>query len=112
MVAGKDAARPGEGKNSWLTGTAAWNWITITQHILGVKPAYNGLQIDPCIPSSLKSYTIKRQFRGATYTINVKNPEGLQHGNVHLTIDGKQIAGNIVPMMVGEHTVDAIISLK
>ena len=53
MVAGKDAARPGEGKNSWLTGTAAWNWLTITQYILGIKPTYEGLEIDPCIPSTV-----------------------------------------------------------
>ena len=57
MVAGKDAAKPGEGKNSWLTGTAAWNWYTITQFILGIKPTYDGLEIDPCIPSTLKEYS-------------------------------------------------------
>ncbi len=109
MVAGKDAARPGEGKNSWLTGTAAWNWITITQHILGVKPEYNGLMIDPCIPSTLKAYTVKRQFRGAVYTINVNNPEGLEHGKVSLVVDGEKVAGNVVPMMDGEHVVEATI---
>ncbi len=76
MVAGKDAARPGEGKNSWLTGTAAWNWITITQHILGIRPAYDGLIVDPCIPSSLREYTVKRRFRDAEYTITIKNPHG------------------------------------
>lgn len=109
MVAGKDAARPGEGKNSWLTGTAAWNWITITQHILGVKPEYNGLMIDPCIPSTLKAYTVKRQFRGAVYTINVNNPEGLEHGKVTLVVDGKEVPGNVVPMLDGEHVVEATI---
>jgi cellobiose phosphorylase len=65
MVAGKDAAKPGEGKNSWLTGTAAWNWITITQYILGIKPTYDGLEIDPCIPSTLKEYKVKRILRDA-----------------------------------------------
>ncbi|MBQ1677851.1 MAG: glycosyl transferase, partial [Bacteroidaceae bacterium] len=69
MVAGKDAAKPGEGKNSWLTGTAAWNWYTITQFILGVKPSYNGLQIEPCVPSAMKEYTVIRKYRDAEYTI-------------------------------------------
>lgn len=68
MVAGKDAARPGEGKNSWLTGTAAWNWYTITQFILGVKPTYDGILIDPCIPSTMKGYTITRSSAAQSMT--------------------------------------------
>ena len=80
MVAGKDAARPGEGKNSWLTGTAAWNWYAVTQFILGVKPDYDGLVIDPCIPSSWKGFTVRRKFRDAEYLIRVSNPHGLCKG--------------------------------
>ena len=98
MVAGKDAARPGEGKNSWLTGTAAWNWYVITQYILGIKPTYKGLVIDPCISPDLKEYTVTRKFRGATYIINVKNPNGSQHGVRELIVDGKTIAGNLIPI--------------
>ena len=67
MVAGKDAARPGEGKNSWLTGTAAWMWYTVSEFILGIQPDYEGLRIDPCLPSTAKEYTVKRRFRGALY---------------------------------------------
>ncbi|MBQ0073234.1 MAG: glycosyl transferase [Prevotella sp.] len=77
-LAGKEAAKPGEGKNSWLTGTAAWNWITITQHILGIQPEYDGLMINPCLPETMKEYTVKRKFRQAEYTIKVLNPDGKQ----------------------------------
>lgn len=62
MVAGKDAARPGEGKNSWLTGTAAWMWYAITQFILGIKPSYEGLEINPCIPAGWKGFNVKRRL--------------------------------------------------
>ena len=81
MVAGKEAAKPGEGKNSWLTGTAAWNWLAITQHILGIRPTYEGLLIDPCIPADLKEYTVKRKWRDAEYQITIKNPDGKQRAD-------------------------------
>jgi len=97
MVAGKDAARPGEGKNSWLTGTAAWNWYTITQFILGIKPGYKGLEIDPCVPSNWKGFNVHRKFRGITYNIEVKT-NGSQKGIKELWVDGNIIDGNIVPI--------------
>ncbi len=103
MVAGKDAARPGEGKNSWLTGTAAWNWYTITQFILGIKPTYNGLLIDPCLPETAREYSVCRKFRGAEYLITVKNPQGVQKGVKSITLDGKPIDGNIIPCIQGQH---------
>lgn len=106
MVAGKDAARPGEGKNSWLTGTAAWNYYTITQFILGIKPAYNGLLVNPCIPASWKGFEVKRIFRGAEFDITVKNPAGVCKGVKQITVDGKAIDGNIVPFAEGKHTVE------
>ena len=81
MVAGKEAAKPGEGKNSWLTGTAAWNWLTISQHILGIRPTYEGLLVAPCIPSDLKEYTVKRKWRDAEYVITVKNPHGKERAD-------------------------------
>ncbi|MBO4362708.1 MAG: glycosyl transferase [Paludibacteraceae bacterium] len=79
MVAGKEAAKPGEGKNSWLTGTAAWNWLTVSQYILGIRPTYEGLEVNPCIPSDLKEYKVTRKWRDAEYVITVKNPNGHQH---------------------------------
>ena len=81
MVAGKEAAKPGEGKNSWLTGTAAWNWLAITQHILGIRPSYDGLWIAPCIPADLKEFTVRRKWRDAEYIITVRNPQGKQRAD-------------------------------
>jgi len=78
MIAGKDAFKPGEAKNSWLTGTAAWNFYAVSQYILGIRPAYDGLVVDPCIPGEWKEFSIQRKFRGATYNITILNPEGKQ----------------------------------
>ena len=105
MIAGKDAAKPGEAKNSWLTGTAAWNWYAITQYILGIKPAYNGLQIDPCICSEWKEYTVTRRFRGSEYEITIKNPDGVCKGIREMLLDGQPVEGNIVPHTSGRHVV-------
>lgn len=109
MVAGKDAAKPGEGKNSWLTGTAAWNWYAVTQYILGVKPTYNGLEIAPCIPTGMKEYEVKRKFRDAEYVIIVKNPDGKQHGIKEIKMNGKPIDGNIIPATPGKHIVEVLM---
>ena len=72
MVAGKDAARPGEGKNSWLTGTAAWTWKTVSEFILGIKPQYDGLLVEPCIPARYGSYRVVRRFREAEYDLTIR----------------------------------------
>ena len=106
MVAGKDAAKPGEGKNSWLTGTAAWNWYTITQFILGIKPDYKGIKIDPCLPRSNKGYKVTRKFRGATYEIEIANPNGVEKGVKELYVNGNKIDGTIVPMAKAGETVN------
>jgi cellobiose phosphorylase len=109
MVAGKDAARPGEAKNSWLTGTAAWNWYAVTQYILGIKPGYEGLEIDPCICSQWKEYTVRRRFRGAIYEITVTNPEGVCKGIKKITLDGVPVKGNMIPHACGEHKVEVVL---
>ena len=109
MVAGKDAAKPGEGKNSWLTGTAAWNWLTITQYILGIKPTYDGLEIDPCIPSTLKEYTIHRELRDASFDITIKNPNGKESGVSRLVLDGSPVEGTIVKATPGHHVVEVVM---
>ena len=109
MVAGKDAARPGEGKNSWLTGTAAWMWLTVSQYILGVKPQYDGLQIDPCLPQTAKEYTVVRKFRDAEYEIQVKNPHGRQKGVTSMTVDGQAVEGNLIPYADGKHKVEVVM---
>ena len=100
MIAGKDAFKPGEAKNSWLTGTASWNFYTISQYILGVKPDYKGLVIDPCIPQEWKSFRVTRKFRGATYEIEVVNPNGVSKGVKQIKIDNKVLeSGNLIPAM-------------
>ena len=109
MVAGKDAARPGEGKNSWLTGTAAWMWLTVSQYILGIKPDYDGLLIDPCLPSTAREYTVCRRFRGADYTIHVVNPQGVAKGVKTITLDGQAIEGNVIPFSEGNHQVEVVM---
>ena len=106
MVAGKDAARPGEGKNSWLTGTAAWMWSTVSEFILGIKPDYNGLLIDPCLPTTAKEYKVRRKFRDAVYNIHVVNPNGKEKGVKRIVVDGQPVEGTVVPYTAGEHTVE------
>ena len=105
MVAGKDAARPGEGKNSWLTGTAAWMWLTVSQYILGIKPAYDGLCIDPCLPTSATDYTVSRRFRDAFYDITI-HPNGSQKGVRAILLDGQPLQGQLVPYSPGRHKVE------
>jgi cellobiose phosphorylase len=111
MVAGKDAFRPGEAKNSWLTGTAAWNFLAISQYILGIRPDYDGLIIDPCIPKDWKGFKITRKFRGAKYFIEVTNPNGKSKGIKEVIVDGKTVASNIIPLFAKgtEHKVKVIL---
>jgi len=96
MIAGKDAYKPGEAKNSWLTGTAAWNFYAISQFILGIRTEYDGLKIDPCIPKTMKEFKVTRKFRGTTYKIQVKNPNKVSKGVKEIRLDGKLIEGNII----------------
>ena len=111
MIAGKDAFKPGEAKNSWLTGTAAWNWATISHYILGIQPDYDGLVVNPCIPKDWKEYTVNRCFRGGDYCITVKNPDGVSKGVKQLIIDGDLTQGNKIPIpRVGRvHEVEVIL---
>lgn len=98
MIAGKDARRFGEAKNSWLTGTASWNFVAISQYILGIKPEFDGLMVDPSIPKDWDGYTITRRFRGDIYRINVKNPNHVSQGVSKVIVDQKEIVGNILPL--------------
>jgi len=97
MIAGPDSARFGEAKNSWLTGTAASSFLAVSQYILGIKPDYDGLLIDPCIPKDWDGFRVRRRFRGATYDITVTNPAGVSKGVRSVTVDGKAIEGRILP---------------
>lgn len=111
MIAGKDAYCPGEAKNSWLTGTAAWNYFAVTQYILGIRPQYDGLLIDPCIPSDWKSFTVIRRFRGTTYEIKVSNRNGMMKGVKQIRIDGKSLSGNILPLIHTEKIVNVEVEM-
>ena len=97
MVAGKDAPTFGEGKNSWLTGTAAWTFTVLTQGILGIQPDYDGLRIDPCIPADVKEYKVNRLYRGTMYHITVSNPHRSQKGVKKIVIDGKEVPLGVIP---------------
>ncbi len=94
MIAGPDAPTHGEAKNSWLTGTAAWNYFAITQWILGIRTSFDGLQIAPAIPTAWKGFKARRKFRGVTYHIELERTGKGNH--VALTVDGVPIDGNIV----------------
>ena len=111
MIAGKDTPRHGQAKNSWLTGTAAWNFVAITQWILGVKPELDGLVVDPCIPSEWDGFGIQRKYRGATYRIRVNNPQKISKGVKSVTVDGEPVAGNTLPIFGDgkEHAVEVIM---
>jgi cellobiose phosphorylase len=96
MIAGKDAPTHGEAKNSWLSGTAAWNYVAITQYILGIRPAFDGLEVKPVIPSDWNGFEATRSFRGVHYEISVKR-EG-PGNDVSLEVDSQPIEGTIIPL--------------
>jgi cellobiose phosphorylase len=108
MIAGKDAVNPGEAKNSWLTGTAAWNFVTASQYLVGVKPEYDGLSVKPCLPASIPEFTVSRKCRGATYQIRVKNAGGT---TPKLTVNGKPVQGQLVPYAAPGSTVDVLCEI-
>jgi cellobiose phosphorylase len=111
MVAGKDAFKPGEAKNSWLTGTASWNFYAVTQFMLGIRPEYDGLLIDPCIPNDWKGFKALRKFRGAIYRIEVLNPNGKSKGVANVTVDGNPLKSNLIPVFKDgkEHIVKVVL---
>jgi cellobiose phosphorylase len=111
MTAGKDAGRHGQAKNSWLTGAASWNFVAISQWILGIRPAFDGLMIDPCIPPEWNGYTVTRKFRDSTYVITVKNPDHVSKGIEHIQVDGREVDGNLIPGFDDgkQHRVDVVM---
>jgi cellobiose phosphorylase len=111
MIAGKDAAKPGEAKNSWLTGCAAWTFTCVSQYILGVRADYDGLIIDPCIATDWTGFNLTRKFRGDIFNIEVKNPNKVSKGVKTLTVDGKVIPGNVIPIFGDgkEHKVEVVL---
>jgi cellobiose phosphorylase len=109
MIAGRDAPTFGEAKNSWLTGTAAWNYVAITQWILGIRPTHDGLRIAPVIPKDWPGFSATRVFRGVTYHIAVERQGA---GNtVHLSADGKLVEGDVVPAPDGPNTAVSVVAV-
>ena len=96
MIAGPEHRDFGQAKNSWLTGTASWNFVAISQHILGVRPELDGLRIDPCIPHAWKGFSVTRVFRGDTYHVTIANPRRICRGVARLRVDGATVEGNLV----------------
>lgn len=96
-VAARASFDEGAARNSWLTGTASWTFVNISQYILGIKPTLTGLSVDPCLPRELDEYTVTRRYRGTQYNIHVK-----QTGTYSLTVDGKAVEGKVIPTPAAE----------
>ncbi len=111
MVAGRDAKFHGEAKNSWLTGTAAWTFVNVSQYILGVYPTHNGLSIDPCVPKDFGDFELTRKFREGTYRIKVQNPDHVEKGIKSITVDGKAIDGCVIPYERGKEAYDVVVTM-
>lgn len=111
MIAGKDAPKHGEAKNSWLTGTAAWTFVNVSQYILGIRPSFDGLEIDPCIPSNMDGFTATRKYRNAVYYITVKNPNHVEKEVQKLIVNGKSVEGTCVKAIdnVKEYHIEVVM---
>jgi len=108
-ILGNEHPQFGLARNSWLSGTASWAYQAGVQHILGLRPEYNGLRIDPCIPAAWDGFEIVRRFRGAIYHIVVHNPDHINKGIRKLQIDGVELTGTLIPLPSGsgDHQVEA-----
>ena len=111
MVAGADAPRFGEAKNSWLTGTAAWTFVNLSQALLGIQPGYDGLIIDPCLPDKFGDFKVNRRFRDAEYHIEIRKPEGTQKGVKWIEVDGERIASNQIPLTSSKKEYHVIVQM-
>ena len=110
MIAGKDAPNFGEAKNSWLTGTAAWTFMNVSQYILGVQPTLNGLSINPCVPADFGGFNITRKFRDVTYQIKVENPNNVEKGVKELIVDGVSYPNTtVIPYDAAKKAVDVTV---
>ncbi|MGR5286293.1 GH36-type glycosyl hydrolase domain-containing protein [Vibrio maritimus] len=109
-ILGDEHEQFGLGRNAWLSGTSSWTYVAGTQWILGVRPDVDGLIIDPCIPKAWPGFKVKRQFRGATYCIEVTNPEHVSKGVTKVLVNGELIDGNKIPVLAeGEHHIDVTL---
>lgn len=111
MIAGRDAKFHGEAKNSWLTGTAAWTFVNVSQYILGVCPTHQGLAIDPCVPQGFGDFKVTRQFREGIYHIQVKHTGNAEKGVTSMTVDGMPVEGNVIPYEKGKKEYHVIVNM-
>ena len=112
MIAGRDAATHGEGKNSWLTGTAAWTFVCVSQYILGIRPEFDGLTVDPCLPPEIRSFSCVRRFRGSTYHITVENSGGAQKGSASVWVNGEAFGSSLIPVPETPADIDVRIQIR
>ncbi len=106
-VTGRASGSPGHAKNSWLTGTASWTFLSVSQYILGVQPDYDGLRLNPCLPDELPECTVRRTFRGAEYTIHIRRT-----GERSLTVNGQAASGDIIPVFPSGDQVSVELTIK
>jgi cellobiose phosphorylase len=110
-ILGDEHPQFGLARNSWLSGTASWCYQAGTQYILGVRPTYDGLLVDPCIPRAWDGFEVTRHFRGAVYQIAVRNPNHVCKGVKSMTVDGEAIEGNTIPIFEAgsTHEVEVVL---
>jgi len=108
-ILGNEHKQFGLGRNAWLSGTSSWTYQAATQYILGVKATIKGLSINPCVPKSWKEFGIKRKFRGSVYDISVKNPKGVSKGIKSISINGREIVGNVLPILPGKRHIVKVV---
>ena len=101
----------GRGRNAWLTGSAAWMAIGALQHIIGCRPEFDGLRIDPCVPRAWKRFEITRVFRGVTYRITVRNPDGVMKGVRQVRVDGVRVPGTLIPHQPGANVIQVVVEM-
>jgi cellobiose phosphorylase len=104
-ILGDEHSQFGLGRNSWLSGTSSWTYQAATRYILGILPEFDGLKINPCIPAAWDGFSVERKFRGAVYTITVKNPNHINKGVKSITVNGKPLEGLIIPVAMAGHNV-------
>lgn len=110
-ILGDEHPQFGLGRNSWLSGTASWTYQAAAQYILGIRPDYDGLRVDPCVPSAWKHFKVRRIFRGCRYEISVDNPHGVSKGIASMKVDGKIVSGNLIPLCNdrGVHRIEVVM---
>jgi len=109
FIVGKDHEDFGKARHPWLTGTATWFYTAVTKSILGIQPTYDGLEINPCIPSDWNGFEVTRKWLGATYNIKVENPHNIEKGIKHITLNGRELTGLIVPIQNSGSTNEILV---